>query len=143
MYCSCVRKSVYLILECKRVIYICKWNIRMTFIEDIRESSLQISVGDYSDPFITHPLQRVEAKWKGDFRFGGKSTRSFKKLLLQLQKAFCFFCFGYFPGYFRQFFYSSDTRRRNITPMDVEVNKICDFTIHQWNLLAISRRFTP
>ena len=53
---------------------------------------------------LIHPLQRVEAKWKGDFRFGGKSTRSFKKLLLQLQKAFCFFCFGYFPGYFRQFF---------------------------------------
>ena len=25
----------------------------MTFIEDVRESSLQISVGDYSDPFIT------------------------------------------------------------------------------------------
>ena len=25
---------------------------RMTFIEDVRESSLQTSVGDYSDPFI-------------------------------------------------------------------------------------------
>ena len=25
----------------------------MAFIEDVRESSLQISVGDYSDPFIT------------------------------------------------------------------------------------------
>ena len=25
----------------------------MTFIEDVRESSLQISVGDYNDPFIT------------------------------------------------------------------------------------------
>ena len=28
---------------------------RITFIEDVRESSLQISVGDYSDPFITGP----------------------------------------------------------------------------------------
>ena len=25
----------------------------MTFIEDVHESSLQISIGDYSDPFIT------------------------------------------------------------------------------------------
>ena len=51
-----------------------------------------------------HPLQRVEAEWKGDFRFGGKSTAASKSFSDSFKKPFVFFCFGYFPGYFRQFF---------------------------------------
>ena len=39
-----------------------------------------------------HPIQWVEAEWKGDFRFGGKGTAA----SLAVSKAFCF---GYFPGY--------------------------------------------
>ena len=56
-----------------------------------------------------HPLQRVEAEWKGDVRFGGKSTAA---SISQFKKPFVFFRFGYFPGYFRQFFNRADRRRR-------------------------------
>ena len=62
----------------------------------------------------THQLQRVEAEWKGDFRFGGKSTAA---SMSQFKKPFVFFRFGYFPGYFRQFFQQCRHTKKNIEGM--------------------------
>ena len=84
-------------------------------------------------------------------RLNGKATSGLEGRVPQLQKAslaaskslLFSFVLDTFQAISVNFFNSSDTRRRNIRPMDVQVNKICDFTIHQWNLPEISRRFTP
>ena len=73
----------------------------------------------------------------------GRVPAASKSFSCSFKKPFVSFVLDTFQAISVNFFNSSDTRRRNITHMDVEVNKICDFTILQWNLLAISRRFTP
>ena len=62
-------------------------------------------------------------------RLDGKATSglegSVPQLLSQLQKAFCF---GYFPGYFRQFFMSGtheDKGQKNEMSGNVHMSKIC------------------
>ena len=68
------------------------------------------------------------------------------KLLTQLQKAFCF---GYFPGYFRDFFLFSCActvvqahEEECQTSGFVGKENLWFLRVTQWNLPAISRRFT-
>ena len=92
---------------------------------------------------ITTPYNGSRLNGKATSGLEGRVPAASKSFSCSFKKPFVSFVLDTFQAISVNFFNSSDTRRRNITPMDVEVNKICDFTIHQWNLLAISRRFTP
>ena len=69
-----------------------------------------------------HPLQRVKAEWKGDFRFGleGSFSRSFKSLL-----------FWILSRLFSSIFLNSGHTKMNTEGRtrldDVWVSKICQF----------------
>ena len=71
------------------------------------------------DSTSTHPLQRVEAEWKNDFRFGGKYTAS----SITVSKSLLFWILSrLFPSIFYQWTYE-DERRKNETSGKVQVSK--------------------
>ena len=90
---------------------------------------------------LFHPYNGSE--WNSDLRFGGKSAAASKSFSSSFEKPFVFFCFGYFPGYFRHFFLTVQTHEAECQTSGCVGEQNLEFLhVTQRNLPAISRRFT-
>ena len=83
----------------------------------------------------TSTLQRVKAEWNSDFRFGGKSTAASKSLLFS-------FVLDPFQAISVIFLTVETHEAEYQTSGCVGEQNLWFLHVTQWNLPAISRRFT-
>ena len=102
-----------------------------------------VAISQKASRQVFHPWQRVKAKWNSDFRFGGRVPQLQIKLITQLQKAFCFLLFWILSRLFPWFFLTVQAHEEEYqTSGFVGEENLWVLRVTQWNLPAISRRFT-